>query len=235
LGPRHAARLLGLYTGAVAFEPTTFAFGRQSVRCESAEDVATLVSIFLREDYGRIPPSSTVVDVGANVGLFCQWALHCDATHVHAYEPVKENWERLVKATSAAPVTSHLVAVADDDGERALAINSSATHTLLLDLYPSSPTTVVNCTTLDTVLDEVGPVDLLKIDIEGGEYKALYPSGMTSESVRSVRMEYHVGTGPDENPRALIDFFNARDFDIRHFLAISRNSGLLWADARRNS
>ena len=55
---------------------------------------------------------------------------------------------------------------------------------------------LVPTTTLSALVQEVGPVDLLKIDIEGGEYAVFQPSpsdDSTYPQLGEIRMEYHHG------------------------------------------
>ena len=43
---------------------------------EHSHDIISVFVIFVREDYGRIQPGSTVVDVGANIGIFSLYAAY---------------------------------------------------------------------------------------------------------------------------------------------------------------
>ena len=52
--------------------------------------------------------------------------------------------------------------------------------------------------------------------------------------VRSIRMEYHVMRGVDENPEGLKRFFAEKGFEIVRAVAISENSGLLWFEGGRS-
>lgn len=232
-GPGQTPRLLANYVG-LRFRPRTFHLDSLELRCETPEDVATVVSIFLRRDYGRIPAGAIVVDVGANVGMFTLWALSCGASHVFAFEPEPANVRRLRTATANDHrVTIRTAAVADRSGHAELALSGSTDNTLVVDAFPDAPTVTVNCVTLDDIFNTTGPVDVLKIDIEGGEYRALFPSVLQPGLVRSIRMEYHVMRGVDENPEGLRRFFAERGFTAVRDVAISEKSGLLWFEGGR--
>lgn len=60
-------------------------------------DVVTVFLIFVREDYGHIPPGSSVIDVGANIGVFSLFAAHEGARVIHAYEPNGHSFACLVE------------------------------------------------------------------------------------------------------------------------------------------
>jgi hypothetical protein len=58
----------------------------------------------------------------------------------------------------------------------------------------------VRVTTLQTIFDQnnVDEVDLLKIDIEGGEYKSLLTADIpTLRRIRRIALEYHPGPKQD--------------------------------------
>ena len=56
-------------------------------KTEENVDVATIAVIFLKKDYGNIKRNSTVIDIGANIGVFSVYAglRNCK---VYAYEPM---------------------------------------------------------------------------------------------------------------------------------------------------
>jgi len=224
-----------MYAGLRRFRECTFTSRGVAFPCVSPVDVATLVTIFLREDYGRVREGARVLDVGANVGLFALWSIWCGAARVDAFEPEPENYRCLVRATSRFPVTTHELAIADASGTKTIALIGSTDNTIVVEGDSRWPTAPVQCSTLDEVLRSVGQVDVLKMDIEGGEYHALYPSNLSPAVVKSVRMEYHVKGGTDEDPSGLTDFFLRRGFRLTRQVVISPMSGLLWFDSQAGS
>jgi methylase of polypeptide subunit release factors len=50
-----------------------------------------LINVWLDDEYGLrslTPSPKTIMDVGANAGVFCLWARHCfPKATIHAYEP----------------------------------------------------------------------------------------------------------------------------------------------------
>ncbi len=92
----------------------------------------------------------------------------------------------------------------------------------------------IRCVTLDDVFQQNGieECDLLKMDIEGGEFECLYSaSAETLGRIRMLRMEYH--NLPDlerYNDRVLVTFLQKAGLEITRMHPYrSGNSGILWA------
>lgn len=126
-------------------------------------------------------PGMTVADVGAHVGYYTVLArrrLGSEGT-VCSVEPAKDNARLLLanlKACGDARVIVFPCAAGEDEGERQLYIAASSdSHSLYRHpLRPPVRIESVNVRTLDAMLP--GPVDLVKIDVEGAEMDVL--SGM---------------------------------------------------------
>jgi|Deesub1362A_J573_1020465.scaffolds.fasta_scaffold03197_2 FkbM family methyltransferase len=138
-----------------------------------------------------VKPGMVVVDVGSNLGFhtFCLARLVGPKGTVHALEPDPRNFHCLelgVRANRLDNVRAARLAVADSCGERTLFL--SAAHGGDHRLYPTpSPRAglKVPTVTLDHYLNGQA-VDLVKLDIEGGEYQAL--RGMRSLVRRNPRL-----------------------------------------------
>ncbi|MET0626549.1 MAG: FkbM family methyltransferase [Pyrinomonadaceae bacterium] len=145
------------------------------------------------------------VDVGANWGYFTLLAadLVGPAGRVVALEPHPSLFAALeenVGRNRLTRVTPLRVAAADRDGEMNLAgfgrgVENSGVSRLTDEPDPSTPNFNVPTRLLETVLDEhgVGPVDLLKMDIEGGEGLVLptLAGGLSSGRYRRILLELH--------------------------------------------
>lgn len=145
------------------------------------------------------------VDVGANWGYFSLLAsgLVGTAGRVIALEPHPELFAALkgnVQRNGLAQVTALRVAAADGDGERNLAGfagggENSGLSRLTEAPDPSVPNFHVRSRLLEDVLDEhaVGQVELLKMDIEGGEGLVLptLAAGLSSGRYRHILLELH--------------------------------------------
>lgn len=130
-----------------------------------------------------------IFDVGAHEGIVAKRyrELFPDAM-IHCFEPFPGSFTKLEQATSAlGPIELHAVALAEREGQAEFAVNrNSATNSLLASdtragVYwrGDTPATVdkliVTTTTLDSFTAEqsIPRVDILKMDVQGGEYDVL--------------------------------------------------------------
>ncbi len=185
--------------------------------------------IFLRDEYrlaGVVPGAwDCVVDLGANVGVFALRAARI-ARRVVAFEPNPRNFERLARNAAGRPrITALRRAVAGKPGTLRLyrpeAASRSGTYSGfrspgsgLSDAYDEVP-----ATTLDDAFARHGveTCALLKVDIEGGEYDALYAaSDATLARVERIHGEYHdLGPErPDASGEALGAFLARKGFAV---------------------
>jgi FkbM family methyltransferase len=176
-------------------------------------------------------PGMTVLDVGAHVGYYARRCARAVGTEgvVIAFEPHPRTFKVLMKNVSRMQnVRTAQLAVADHEGTAELYdyLMMSASGSLhydesLRDLQRSQvaegdvapriaqdfpvETFSVRTTTIDTLLDEleIGAVDLVKMDIEGGELPALRGMSRTLERSPNLAliMEYNPqalkATGPE--------------------------------------
>ncbi|UCF81650.1 MAG: FkbM family methyltransferase [Acidobacteriota bacterium] len=121
-------------------------------------------------------------DVGAHVGFFSLLLgrLTGPGGKVFSFEPLAENYDRLCKQLQANPSMSHVTAVpcavSDSEGDAAFARHASTAMGRLGDKDERFLDAVtVSTITLDRFVYEQGhpAPDFLKMDIEGGEGKAL--------------------------------------------------------------
>ena len=167
-------------------------------------DPVTLGEVFHERDY-EPPPELTplrprrIVDLGANVGYFGAFALSVwPEARVVAYEPdpanaavharvialndMRERWELRRSAASTTDgqlrfrASGDALSHADDAGE--LVVSS------------------------EDVLPVLAGVDLLKMDIEGGEWAILGDPRFRPHPPQVVVMEHHPNGAPGPDPRA---------------------------------
>jgi FkbM family methyltransferase len=148
--------------------------------------------------YDRMPayvpsPGWTVVDIGANVGLFTLHAARKGAT-VFAFEPNPDCFERLRSNVTMNDVEGSVAlfneAVSDEVGRGRMNVErgGSTGGTVL-------PGGVgdVRITTLDEALVDasIDTIDLLKMDIEGAEVGALRGAAASLAKTERIIAEYH--------------------------------------------
>lgn len=120
-------------------------------------------------------PGDTVVDIGAHIGLYTLQAARAvgPTGRVLAFEPSADNYqllERNVQANGYTNVTTRRLAVADRSGHLQLALSAANTgdHSLLSAATAGRDTETVQVSTLDDEVDG-GPVDVVKMDVQGAE------------------------------------------------------------------
>lgn len=160
-------------------------------------------------------PTGTVLDCGANVGMFTLTAFR-SADRVVAVEPDPSNYHLLAQnvANSGARNIELLeAAVWTVDGEMNF---DTGTHSTGGGIN-SSAQLKVKSVTLDTLCETYGPIDLLKLDIEGAEESVIPNSRL--DGVSRIVAELHLRQAGDE--RAMIQDLEARGFQVEIVSAAS--------------
>lgn len=133
---------------------------------------------------------ATVLDCGAHIGIFSTMCAHEGAARIVAVEPQPENLELLRINTARWPqIEIRGVAIGSSDfGWTGIAGESGGAHCDAT--HPEAVT--VQQVTLASLLDELGRVDLLKLDMEGGEIGALLSTDHDHLArVQRIVMETH--------------------------------------------
>ena len=219
----------------------------ESLRSTPEEQLLTLVEeVWVAEKY-RPPdwsptPSMTVVDVGANVGVFTTWAAHrLRARRVVAVEPAGDSVEQLRDNLRRNGVEAEIVqaALGGESGQRLLYRRGAPSLDTLYhhDRYNStfSEVEIVSVLTLDEIFSRfaLDRCDLLKLDCEGAEYEILgATTPATLKKIRHVVGEYHVGLN-DHESLELADILERAEFDVRLFPLLDVEGGYLHAARRR--
>jgi FkbM family methyltransferase len=136
-----------------------------------------------------------VLDIGAHVGAFaCRLAALAPYAQLHCYEPSATTADYLRRNIAANGLQDRIAVVQ-------AAISSRSGHALLADngagsalngLATGGSGDQVETESFDDVAARFGPIDVVKIDCEGGEYDAVLASSPASwASVRRLVLEYH--------------------------------------------
>jgi len=173
--------------------------------------------IFVRQDYAFDARTNTpfVVDAGANIGLATLYFKHrYPGARVLAFEPEPTTFatlERNVRENGLSDVRLLQLALGEDVGSIRLRGQPGSLGTTTVEgVWDEPPTdTVVDVARLSSFVDE--PVDMLKLDIEGGEFGVLRELAMSAKLhlVREMVVEYHHHIGPTE--RSLGDLLTLLD------------------------
>lgn len=161
----------------------------------------------VQEAFREAVSSGDIVwDIGSYEGRYVDLALGSGARVVVAFEPRRETWERLVQRYEDRPVDVLRVACYDETmpGRIGGEEGGPSTARFLADLEAE-----VWAFPVDTLVEDLGLPDVLKIDVEGAEVRVLEGAEETLPHVRAVLVEVHYapaatgspedyGTHPDE-------------------------------------
>ncbi len=178
-----------------------------------SQNLSSLIAeqAFKRAESGpneTVKPGDTVLDCGANVGVFVKEALDRGASRVVAIEPSPRNIECLRRTfqpeIQAGRVVVYEKGVWDRDDVLVLEETSSgAEDSVVMHRKENTGSLKVPLTTIDKLVAELKleRVDYIKMDIEGAEKKALLGARQTLAKFRP-RMELSINHLPDD-PQAI--------------------------------
>jgi len=155
----------------------------------------------------RIRSGDTVLDIGANVGLFSIWAsLKVPSARILAFEAASDNYKALaknVRRNGFKRISTHHYAVSDGNSTHATLYRGhhGGIHSIRPDYRNWDPsrdlgrrTEKVRTITLLRIFQRfnLDKVDFMKIDCEGAEYEILFstPERILSK-IRKIVGEYH--------------------------------------------
>ena len=130
-----------------------------------------------------IEPGDVVYDIGCWHGFFSGVMASQGASHVHAFEPLPANAERIRKLISLNPdraITLHEIAVGEHDSELDLLVMPETSMAKLeASTFQAENTSAtrlrVNVRSIDAMVSagEIAPPAVMKIDVEGAEAMVL--------------------------------------------------------------
>lgn len=127
-----------------------------------------------------IEPGMVVADVGANLGLYTLLASRRVGPQgcVHSFEPDPDNFallQRNVAVNGCTNVVLHQAAVSDEVGHIHLhrCEEHHGDHRIYAPDRVDRPTVEVRVTTLDAALGDNSRLDMVKMDIQGCEWRAV--------------------------------------------------------------
>jgi FkbM family methyltransferase len=176
-----------------------------------------------------LSPGQTVVDFGANIGIYscvAGKALH-NTGRVFAFEPDPENFALLESSVALNRLTNvHAVAKAVSDSNGTLPLSKSTNNMgdhRLFHAAPDRPSVSVPIIRFDDYWreyhkGELPPIDVMKIDVQGAEARAL--AGMEETLRASPRLKVFLEFSPEmlveagSDPRAFLEKLFSLGFRI---------------------
>lgn len=160
--------------------------------------------VYGRSEYG-VQPGDVVLDCGANVGAFTREALNLGAKLVVAIEPAPDNLTCLKRNFGDEIADGRVVlygkGVWDEDAEMVLSANewSSGGYSFTAPGPSGKNGLILPLTTIDKVVSELDlqRVDLIKMDVEGAERRALLGAKRTL-ATQKPRLAIAAEHSPDD-------------------------------------
>jgi FkbM family methyltransferase len=134
-----------------------------------------------------------VLDIGGNIGSFAYNALQHGAKEVVSFEPDPDNIEVYHKQHLKGAYL-HKFAVASKDGKATFYVNNEGTNKGLHSLVKIRGREEIEVKTIafSKVLEKIKP-EIIKIDIEGGEYDLDFT--LIPDTVKGIAIELHLQHG----------------------------------------
>lgn len=185
--------------------------------------------IDVKRTLARIDTPLRILDLGGNIGLFALEAIRMwPDSSVVSFEPDPENFSLLNKNYEANPGVKWQIinaAAAVKDGRMPFVTgyfaasrmpsggDEKATQVAMVDIFPYLET-----------------CDLLKIDIEGGEWAILQDNRLNTLKATAVVLEYHPWGCPFKNPeKAAREAFERIGFRVGPAEELEEEAGTFWA------
>ncbi len=159
-----------------------------------------------------------IFDIGANIGVISTLLanIYPDAI-IHAFEPVKENYEILIKNTDSYPnIKPHFYGLGSITGPRRLFHSDDPTNHggFSLKIPTDTQTEVLEFRAMSETVRDFGVPELIKVDVEGAEFE-IFQDFSQLEAVKWIAGELHG-----------VHDFRLLDMLSQHFrLKVERNFG----------
>jgi FkbM family methyltransferase len=203
--------------------------------------------IWVEEVYAQagihIAPEATVVDIGANLGLFSLWAAsRCERGRVVAVEPsprMADFAHRNAARNRRSNITVVQVACGGAEGRGVLYTPYGDEARNTLDAHSAgSPRALadVEVVTLKELFrrTNIEKCDLLKVDCEGSEYDILVKSPIEIlDRIQQIALEYHPGFNEFDTPEKLEGFLKDHGFDVSDRPSDTPGYGYMYAKKLR--
>jgi FkbM family methyltransferase len=224
------AAMVSAYLGTRRMAFPQIAIHRSGIRFRMQEfgDLETAWQIFLRRIYDVRPTDRQIVDVGANVGLFaCYAAWKAPQARLLAVEPFPSTVERLrenlVQNHANGRVEVLAAALSSRAREVVMAANpESSQQNFVVGTIGSAEASLSTLRVPAMPLSEAvsampGKIDLLKMDIEGGEFDALLnTSAAELRRFQRINVEHHEApSGCKMTKGDLIGHLRSAGFTVR--------------------
>jgi len=200
--------------------------GGGSVRVFSRGEAKVFWQIFIHSCYRLWADCKTIVDAGANIGVFSVWAARqLPQARILALEPFPETFAKLRQNLQINQLENRVqsiqMALAASPGDRTMPIQAESQRRTLHaagQMMDRESVVSVPCTTLADLMEryQLQQIDLLKMDIEGSEWEVLHSTvPAVLRSIRRIQFEYHeVNASLGYSKAKLFDYLSSTGFRL---------------------
>lgn len=196
--------------------------------------------IFLQEIYNKygidVEEHDTVIDIGANVGMFTLYASQkATSGKVFAFEPFEENYKLLMNQVN----TNHLKnvfafkkGVFNKEGKQDLFLSGINTGGHSIQFEQEGGKITIDVITLSKFCadNNINRIDFLKIDCEGSEFEILKSDPSILQKVSKLVMECH--PYGDETVDGMIDLLKNNGFHVIREACNHENIEMIYASKK---
>ena len=168
-----------------------------------------------------LPPNPTIIDAGAHIGVFATKVMkEIPGAHLFCIEPIVDNLELLRENLNNNNFSTR-VTIAEgllSNSEDSKIIYGRKNHSAGFNLYmPTEVQYTAASYTLESFFRDqnITSCDLLKLDIEGGEYEVLESTPEhVFKRIKSIVMEYHPFPKESADIKELSNFISKQGYTL---------------------
>jgi FkbM family methyltransferase len=209
------------------------------IRKNIVSDIGVVAEIILRNEYEILRThlkDAIVLDIGAYIGDSAIKFILEGANKVHSYEPHPELYNLACKNVNLNNLDSQIVLknFGIGDKQASLTIKEDgyfgASSSFGLNNRQRCKGVVVKLLSLDSIILEIGNIDVMKMDCEGAEFSSIL--SCPQETLRKIKVmviEYH------NEPEPLISYLKKTGFEVKKMnenIISDKKTGLLFAELK---
>jgi FkbM family methyltransferase len=208
---RNWPRVLAARLGIGEIEAIEFRDGSRSCLLDLRAGLAVLRDVYLERVYDSkfyLDPKGTVLDLGANIGMFSILAAkrlvprgHVVAVEANPYTAAVLRRNVIENGFSNVEVIE--AAAAPMDGKAELHLAPHSLGATVLGGERRGESVMVTAIGVGALVESLGPIELLKMDIEGSEWSIVFDSSPEMwVRIKRIAMEFHLDAA---GPRSVAD------------------------------
>lgn len=171
--------------------------------------------------------NSMVVDLGTHMGTFTRGITDKYNCTVIGFEPIREFYDKAIQ-NQTPKVTIHNCALGAEDCQRVFGVAGDSSGQFVTNQPNAQGVLVIDVCVLHSMCPN--GIDLIKINIEGGEYEVLnrlIECDMV-KNIRDIQIQYHMVVGDYQSKRANISLELAKTHHLTYCIPY------IWENWRRN-